>query len=123
MTQNAQQILNQITQIASQLEQQETLNAQKLQGQELNGEQQQQMATLEEIAAQKLQQIQQLLQQHQQLDQAQQSFEASTEASNGQVTSAQSVFQAGFAGTDAEEVRKQNQQSAQNQFGGGNTFS
>jgi hypothetical protein len=122
MTQNSQQILNQISQIAGQLEQQEALNAQKLQGQEMSAQQQQQMANLEQSAAQKLGQIQQLIQQYQQVNQSQQSFQASTGAVNGQFTSSQSIMQPGFAGTNAEEVRRQNQQSAQNQSGG-NTFS
>jgi YesN/AraC family two-component response regulator len=118
MPQNAQQILNQISQIARQLEQQEAMNAQMLQGQEMSTQQQQQMANLEQTAAQKLGQIQQLLQQYQQLGQSQQSFQSSTGARNGQISSSQSIIQPGFAGTDAEEVRRQNQQSTQNQSGG-----
>ncbi|MCU9612708.1 hypothetical protein OEV98_03900 [Caldibacillus lycopersici] len=121
MAKNAQQILNQITQLAGQLQQQESVNAQTLQGQELSAQQQQQMAQLEDTAAQKLQQIQQLLQQYQQQSQSQQGFQSS--AASNQMTGTQSVFQPGFAGTNAEEVRQQNQQSAQNANDGGNTFS
>nr|WP_198044711.1 hypothetical protein [Lysinibacillus timonensis] len=122
MNENAQQILNQISQIAGQLEQQEALNAQKLQGQELDVQQQQQMAMLEQTAAQKLAQIQQLIQQYEQLNASQQGFQTSSVTTNGQSTGTQSIFQPGFAGTDAEEVRQLNQQSEQN-MNGGNTFS
>ncbi len=121
MNQNAQQILNQISQIARQLEQQEAMNAQKLQGPELGAQQQQQMALLEQTAAQKLAQIQQLIQQYQQFNQSQQGFEAHSGTMNGQFTGTQSVFQPGFAGTNAEEVKQLNQQSEQNMNGG--TFS
>ncbi len=120
MNQTAQQILSQISQIAGQLAQQESLNAKKLQGQELGVQEQQQMAMLEQTAAQKLAQIQQMIQQYQQLNQSQQGFQ--TGATNGQVTDGQSIFQPGFAGTDVEEVRQLNQQSQQN-MNGGNTFS
>ncbi len=100
MEQNKQQqVLNQINQIAKQLEEQEAQNAQKLQqGQQFGA--QQQMANLEQNAAQQLSKVQNLVQQ----SQTEQSYTASTGAS-------QSVFQPGFAGTDAEEVKQQNQQS------------
>lgn len=57
---------------------------------------------------QQLGQIQQLIDQYQQLSSSGQSFQSSTGAS-GQFTSGQSPFQPGFAGTNAEEVRQQNQ--------------
>lgn len=119
MTKKSEQILNEISQIAGQLEQQESLNAQKLQqSQDMSSQQQQQLANLEQTAAQKLGQIQQLSQQNQQTNQAGQSFQSQAGANNNQLPGAQSVFQPGFAGTNAQEVKKQNQQSAQNQNGG-----
>lgn len=120
MQQNAQQILSQITSIARQLEQQEAQNAQMLRGQELTTQQQQQMGNLEQRAAEQLHQMQVLIQQYQQLNQ--QGFQSTTSSATGGVSGSGTVFSPGFAGTNAEEVRQQNQQSAQNQ-NGGNRFS
>lgn len=123
MTQNGQEILKQISQLARELEQIEASNAVKLQqGTEMSTEEQQKFAVMEQSAAQQLGQIQQLIDQYQQLSSSGQSFQSSTGSSNAQFTSAQSPFQPGFAGTNAEEVRQQNQQSAQNK-NSGNSFS
>lgn len=118
MTQNSQDILNQIKQIAGQLEQQEALNAEQLQqGNEMSAEQQQQMANIEQTAAQKLGQIQQLIQQYEQMNQTVQNFQSQQGEANNQYTNSQDIYQPGFAGTNAEEVKQQNQQSSQKQNG------